>query len=98
MSSEKTPTTGNSKKSEEYSQKSEKAFGGKSENEPIVATEPLFAKPVQRFHHTMSEYFVAVEDNERGTVALMPIGWVGEPSLIIAKIRLEDLKGLVNQL
>ena len=78
--------------------KSEKAFGGKSEGDVIAPTEPLFAKPVQRFHHTTSEYFVAVEDNERGTVALMPIGWVGEPSLIIAKIRLEDLKGLVKQL
>ena len=60
--------------------------------------QPLFAKPVQRFHYTSSEYFVAIEDNERGTVALMPIGWVGEPSLIIAKIRLEDLKALLKQL
>jgi hypothetical protein len=46
----------------------------------------------------MSEYFVAIKDNERGTVALMPIGWVGEPSLIVAEIRLEDLKSLVKQL
>lgn len=86
--------------SEDYAKTSVKdgALGGKSEIEPLAPTEPLFAKPVQRFHHTMSEYFVAIEDSERGTVALMPIGWVGEPSLIIAKIRLEDLKSLVKQL
>ena len=60
--------------------------------------QPLFAKPIERFHYTSSEYFVAIEDNERSTVALMPIGWVGEPSLIIAKIRLEDLKALLKQL
>lgn len=60
--------------------------------------QPLFAKPIERFHYTSSEYFVAIKDSERGTVALMPIGWVGEPSLIIAEIRLDDLKALLKQL
>ena len=60
--------------------------------------QPLFAKPIERFHYTTSEYFVAIKDSERGTVALMPIGWVGEPSLIVAEIRLEDLKNLMKQL
>jgi hypothetical protein len=48
--------------------------------------------------YATSQHFIAIRDNTRGTVALMPIGWVGEPALVVAEIKLEDLRTLLKQL
>lgn len=48
--------------------------------------------------YATSQHFVAIRDGQRGTIALMPVGWVGEPALVIAEIKLADLKELLKQL
>ena len=92
MSAEKKPTTADS---ENYAKTSQKtgALGGKSENQPL-----LTEKAKELIQHATSQHFVAIRDETRGTIALMPIGWVGEPALVIAEIKLEDLKSLLEQL
>jgi hypothetical protein len=52
----------------------------------------------EMIEYATSQHFIAIRDTTRGTVALMPIGWVGEPSLVVAEIKLEDLKSLLKQL
>lgn len=79
-----------SKPSEE---KTNTAVGASSEEQPLLTTA---AK--EMIEYATSQHFVAIRDNTRGTVALMPVGWVGEPALVIAEIKLEDLKSLLKQL
>jgi len=52
----------------------------------------------EMIEYANSQHFVAIRDNSRGTVALMPVGWVGEPALVIAEIKLDDLRDLLKQL
>ena len=60
--------------------------------------QPLMKAAKEMIEYATSQHFLAIRDNTRGTVALMPIGWVGEPSLVVAEIKLEDLKSLLKQL
>jgi len=60
--------------------------------------QPLLKAAKEMIEYATSQHFLAIRDNVRGTVALMPIGWVGEPSLVVAEIKLEDLKSLLKQL
>jgi hypothetical protein len=60
--------------------------------------QPLLAAAVEKAKYATSEHFVAIRDEARGTIALMPVGWVGEPALVIAEIKLADLKDLLKQL
>jgi hypothetical protein len=52
----------------------------------------------EMIEYATSKHFVAIRDETRGTIALMPVGWVGEPALVIAEIKLADLKDLLKQL
>lgn len=69
------------------------AAGSSSEEQPLLTTE---AKKL--IEYATSQHFVAIRDETRGTIALMPVGWVGEPALVIAEIKLADLKDLLKQL
>ena len=67
--------------------------GSSSEDQPL-----LTAAAKELIEYATSQHFVAIRDEKRGTIALMPIGWVGEPALVIAEIKLADLKELLKQL
>jgi hypothetical protein len=58
----------------------------------------LLKEAVAKAQYSTSEHFVAIRDEAHGTIALMPVGWVGEPALVIAEIKLADLKDLLKQL
>jgi len=60
--------------------------------------QPLMKAAKEILEYATSQHFIAIRDNTRGTVALMPIGWVGEPALVVAEIKLEDLRTLLKQL
>lgn len=83
--------------SKESSSKSEaslpKVTTGSSSEE-----QPLLKEAVEKAKYATSEHFVAIRDESRGTIALMPVGWVGEPALVVAEIKLDDLKALLKQL
>ncbi len=67
--------------------------GSSSEEQPL-----LTQAAKELIQYATSQHFVAIRDETRGTIALMPVGWVGEPALVIAEIKLADLKELLKQL
>lgn len=46
----------------------------------------------------LSEHYVGIRDEVRGTIAIMPVGWVGDPALIVPIVKLDDFKKLVERL
>ena len=58
----------------------------------------MLKEATEKAKYATSEHFVAIRDDTKQTIALMPVGWVGEPALVIAEIKLADLKELLKQL
>lgn len=56
------------------------------------------AEPLPRNEYVTTEHFVAHCDDARGTIAIFPTGWVGDPALVISVTKLNSLKELVNLL
>lgn len=65
--------------------------GSFSEGEPLGA-------PASKPDTALSEHFVALRDETKGTIAIMPIGWVGDPALVIHESKLADLKVCLGKL
>lgn len=69
--------------------------GSFSEGAPLA---PKAEAKVVRPDTVLSENFVAIRNASNNTIALMPIGWVGEPALVFSEKRLDDLKACLNKL
>lgn len=68
--------------------------GSFSEGEPLTNEPRVTVRP----DTALSDHFVAMRDDVKGTIAIMPVGWVGDPALIIHESKLADLKACLAKI